>query len=94
MIIWKLQDRTCQQKIPRESREDFTNLYLETLQADRELKELIQMLPTFFRYESADLGDLPVYIKQQRAVLNLGLTHKVCPLNSHLQWFHLRIWAF
>lgn len=79
-----MQNRICQHEGASESEEGLRELYSEALQADREMKELIRKMPAFLRDEHEDHENMPVYIKQQRAVLNLGFAHKVCSLPRYV----------
>lgn len=86
-----MQNRICQHEGTCESENGLRELYSEALQADREMKELIRKMPAFLRDERGYHGNMPAYIKQQRAILNLGFAHKVCFLSRyiHPNLFHL-----
>ena len=79
-----MQNQICQREGACESEHGLRELYSEALQADREMKELIRKMPAFLRDDHEDHENKPVYIKQQRAILNLGFAHKVCSLSRYV----------
>jgi hypothetical protein len=76
VIIWNMQDRMCQKGHPENS-DEMRNLYSEVLQADRELKQLIDEMPRFFKPGNGVVSELPTYITQISSVLSLSYAHKV-----------------
>ncbi|KAJ5110658.1 C6 transcription factor [Penicillium argentinense] len=84
VIIWKMQDRTCQ-KLHPENSDKMGNLYSEVLQADRELKQLIDKMPRFFKPGNEVVSELPTYITQISSVLSLSYAHKFYSVHRHFQ---------
>lgn len=73
-----MQDRICQHKSPSDSEESLHRLYSEVIEADRELRVMMSKMPAFLKSNGDGSSGLPTHIEQQRAVLSLGLAHKVC----------------
>ncbi|KAJ5975113.1 C6 transcription factor [Penicillium waksmanii] len=59
------------------SGDDLRNLYSEVLQSDRELKQLVDGMPRFFRLKENLDGETPRNIVQQNRVLSISIAHKV-----------------
>ena len=78
VVIWKMQDKICQHKSPSDSEENLHKLYSEVIEADRELRAIMSKMPAFLKGDGDSSSELPPHIEQQRAVLSLGLAHKVC----------------
>lgn len=76
VLIWKTQDRMCQQGHPNAVEGGLHKLYAEVIQSDREMRELMDKMPTFFRNASRD-DKLPAHVRHQREVLSLSFAHKV-----------------
>ena len=76
VLIWKTQDRMCRRGHPQAVEDGLRKLYTEVLNADQELRQLMDDLPRCFRNEASDL-ELPPHLGQQYATLQLTLAHKV-----------------
>lgn len=59
------------------SSDDLRNLYSEVLQADRELKQLVEEMPRFFRLKENYDDETPRNIIQQTRILSISIAHKV-----------------
>ncbi|CAI7589308.1 unnamed protein product [Penicillium pancosmium] len=79
VIIWKLQDRMCMgtKSGSGHSSDDLRNLYSEVLQADRELKQLVEEMPRFFRLKENYDDETPRNIIQQTRILSISIAHKI-----------------
>jgi hypothetical protein len=69
VLIWKTQDRLCQQGQPNAVEGGLHRLYAEVIQADRELRELMDKMPAFFRNASGD-HELPFELVFSRRRVN------------------------
>lgn len=69
----------CQRTKPGDGRnsDDLRNLYSEVLQADRELKQLVDGMPCFFRSKENHSGETPTNMVQQGRILSISIAHKV-----------------
>ncbi|QGA19014.1 hypothetical protein EYB26_006699 [Talaromyces marneffei] len=84
VLIWKTQDQLCQQGHPNAVEGGLHKLYGEVIQSDREMRELMDKMPSFFRNASRD-HELPTHIRQQREVLSLSYAHKFYSIHRHFQ---------
>jgi hypothetical protein len=75
-LIWKTQDRMCQQGHPNAVEGGLHKLYSEVIQSDREMRELMDKIPVFFKNESGG-RELPAHVRRQREVLSISFAHKV-----------------
>lgn len=71
-----------QQGHPNGVEDGLRKLYSVVIQADQELRDLMNKLPSFFTNASDDHTGLPAHVRQQREVLSLALAHNVRPLLS------------
>jgi hypothetical protein len=83
----------CQQGHPNQVEDGLRKLYAEVIQADHDLRDIMERMPGFFKMSSESTTDVPVHIKYQREVLSLALAHKVtsvirCPYLALLTSFH------
>ncbi|KAL4971698.1 hypothetical protein BDW66DRAFT_164909 [Aspergillus desertorum] len=85
VLIWKTQDKMCQQGHPNEVEDGLRKLYSEIILADRELRELMDKMPSFYRDTSDDASGHPARIRHQHKVLSLALAHKFYSLHRHFQ---------
>lgn len=60
-----------------EDSDSLRNLYSEVLQADHELKQLVDEMPRFFKPGKHLISEIPVYMPQQSSVISLSSAHKV-----------------
>ncbi|KAL4889433.1 putative C6 transcription factor [Aspergillus ambiguus] len=86
ILIWRTQDKMCQQGHPNQVEDGLRKLYSEVIQADRDLRELMERMPSFFQMNSNPVTGLPAHVKYQREVLSLGLAHKFYSIHRH---FHI-----
>jgi hypothetical protein len=77
VLIWRTQDRMCQQGHPNQVEDGLRKLYAEVIQADHDLRDIMERMPSFFKMSSESTIGLPMHIKCQREVLSLALAHKV-----------------
>ncbi|PYI12916.1 hypothetical protein BO99DRAFT_486158 [Aspergillus violaceofuscus CBS 115571] len=85
VLIWKTQDKMCQQGHPNKVDDGLRKLYTEVIQADRDLRELMNKMPSFFRGPTTSSSMQEVHIKFQREVLFLALAHKFYSVHRHFQ---------
>ncbi|KAL3493328.1 hypothetical protein BJX62DRAFT_223981 [Aspergillus germanicus] len=93
VLIWKTQDKLCQQGHPDSVDDGLRRLYSEVIQADRELRELMEKMPSFFRNDLSALSEYqhpnqhqhPAHIRHQHKVLSLALAHKFYSIHRHFQ---------
>ncbi|KAJ5697481.1 C6 transcription factor [Penicillium malachiteum] len=71
LLLWDLQDRTCQHKNSNNSEDSIRNLFSEVLKADRELRRLI--------------NDMPGHGKPQSEILYLELANTLYSIHRHFQ---------
>lgn len=82
----------CQQGHPKQVEDGLRKLYAEVIQADHDLRDIMERMPSFFQMTSQLTTGSPVHIKYQREVLSLALAHKVtgaihCPYLAMLTPF-------
>lgn len=73
----------CKIGHPLETRDGLRKLYDVVLQADSELKKLMNEIPAFFHITTANSNELPVHVQNQSRVLLLTLAHKVRDYLEH-----------
>jgi len=67
----------CQQGHPNGVEDGLRKLYSEVIQADRELRELMDKMPSFYRNTPDVPTGHPAHVQHQDKVLSLALAHKV-----------------
>ncbi|PYH78575.1 hypothetical protein BO82DRAFT_385709 [Aspergillus uvarum CBS 121591] len=85
VLIWKTQDKMCQQGHPNSVDDGLRKLYTDVIQVDQDLGELMKKMPTFFRGPTTSSSMQEVHIKFQREVLFLALAHKFYSVHRHFQ---------
>ncbi|KAL2823905.1 putative C6 transcription factor [Aspergillus cavernicola] len=85
VLIWRTQDRMCQQGHPDGVEDGLRKLYSEVIKADRELRQLMDKMPSFFRTAPEAPTMLPAHVRYQREVLSLALAHKFYSIHRHFQ---------
>ncbi|KAL2832317.1 putative C6 transcription factor [Aspergillus pseudoustus] len=85
VLIWKTQDKMCQQGHPNGVEDGLRKLYSEVLQADRELRELMNKMPSFYRNTPDAQTGHPAHVQHQGKVLSLALAHKFYSIHRHFQ---------
>ncbi|KAL4881910.1 hypothetical protein BJY04DRAFT_217976 [Aspergillus karnatakaensis] len=78
-------DKMCQQGHLNGVEDGLRKLYSEVLQADRELRELMDKMPTFYRSTPATPTGHPAHVQHQTQVLSLALAHKFYSIHLHFQ---------
>lgn len=77
VLIWRTQDKMCQQGHPNQVEDGLRKLYAEVIRADHDLRDIMERMPSFLKMDSESTIGFPVHIKYQQEVLSLALAHKV-----------------
>ncbi|KAL2816736.1 putative C6 transcription factor [Aspergillus granulosus] len=85
VLIWKTQDQMCRQGHPNGVEDGLRKLYSEVIQADRELRELMNKMPSFYQSMPDAHTGHPAHVRHQHEVLLLALAHKFYSIHRHFQ---------